>query len=300
MHKPCFNPPLNRRIYPPTRAPLAPGLDSAPHGEPQTTVASSPLSRDRRRRKSAGRFFGQRGGPRRAGQPQSLHGAQDVQGKIIVARQARQTPGAACSACSAGCSTGASCSASGAASRLAGIVVYYGAKMPAATTWSIPDRAAQHQDRLGRRPAARQSRHERRRGGRPARNVALYSRRPSSPSRTAASIRISASTRSAWRAPWSTNVAGRAFLAGRLDADAAAGQEPVPEARPHAGAQGAGSAAGAVAGAQAHQGPDPRNVPQPGLFRLGRLWRRGGLAPLFRQERARRHAVGGGACLPAC
>ena len=85
----------------------------------------------------------------------------------------------------------------------------------------------------------------------------------------------------------------RPLLAGRLDADPAARQEPVPEARPHARAQGAGGAAGALAGAQAHQGPDPRNVPQPGLFRLRRLWRRGGLAPLFRQVRARRDAVGG-------
>ena len=39
------------------------------------------------------------------------------------------------------------------------------------------------------------------------------------------------------------------LLAGRLDADPAAGQEPVPEAGAHAGAQGAGGAAGAVAGA---------------------------------------------------
>ena len=150
----------------------------------------------------------------------------------------------------------------------------------------------QHQDRLGRRPAARQSRHERRRGGRPARNVALHSRgrhrHRGSPLLLAFRHRPDRPVarhgdQSAWRA----------FLAGRLDADPAAGQEPVPDARPHAGAQGAGGAAGAVAGAQAHQGPDPRNVPQPGLFRLRRLWRRSGLAPLFRQERARRHPVGG-------
>jgi hypothetical protein len=42
-----------------------------------------------------------------------------------------------------------------------------------------------------------------------------------------------------------------------------------------------------VAGAQAHQGRDPRHVSQPGLFRLGRIWRGGCVTALFRQERAR-------------
>ena len=37
---------------------------------------------------------------------------------------------------------------------------------------------------------------------------------------------------------------------------------------------------------------DPRTLPQPGLFRLRRLWRRGGRAALFRQIRAQRDAGG--------
>ena len=146
-----------------------------------------------------------------------------------------------------------------------------------------PRPLAQHQDRLGGRQAARQSRHDRRRGGRAARDVALYPaggdgdrgppllfafrHRPDRPGPR------DGDEPDAWP-----------LHAGRLDADAAAGEEPVPEARPDGRAQGAGSAARAVAGAEAHEGPDPRNVSQPGLFRLGRLWRRGGVAALFRQN----------------
>ena len=157
-----------------------------------------------------------------------------------------------------------------------------------------PRPLAQHQDRLGRRQAARQPRHDRRRGGRAARDVALHpaggdgDRGPPllfafryRPDRSGAR---DGDQCDAWR-----------LHAGRFDADAAVGQEPVPEAGPDAGAQGAGSAAGALAGAEAQQGPDPRNVSQPGLFRLGRLWRRGSVAALFRKIRARRLALGGGA-----
>ncbi len=81
--------------------------------------------------------------------------------------------------------------------------------------------------------------------------------------------------------------------AGRLDADAAARQEPVPDPGAHRLAQDPGGDPGAVAGAQVHQGPDPRTLPEPGLFRRRRLWRRGGGAALFRQARPRRDARGG-------
>ena len=72
-------------------------------------------------------------------------------------------------------------------------------------------------------------------------------------------------------------------LAGRLDPDAAACQEPVPDPGAHACAQTAGSRARAVAGAQTFQGRDPRALSEPRLFRLRRLWRRGRRAALFRQ-----------------
>ena len=176
----------------------------------------------------------------------------------------------------------------------AGVVVYYGAKMPAATTWSIPDRSPNIKIVSVDGQPARQSRHDGRRGGRAARDVALhpagghghrgpallfaFRRRPGRP-----------------RPRHGDQPDSWPLHAGRLDADAAACQEPVPEARPHAGTQGAGGAAGALARAQAFQGPDSRNVPEPGLFRFGRLWRRGGVAALFRQVRARRHAGRGGA-----
>ena len=57
---------------------------------------------------------------------------------------------------------------------LAGLVIYYGAQMPSATTWAIPDRPPNVQHRLRRRPADRQSRHDRRRGLRLQRDVALH------------------------------------------------------------------------------------------------------------------------------
>ncbi len=81
-------------------------------------------------------------------------------------------------------------------------------------------------------------------------------------------------------------------LAGRLDADPAARQEPVPDPGAHAAAQAAGSRTRALAGAQAFQGRDSRTLSQPGLFRLRRLWRRGGGAALFRQVGQERHARG--------
>ena len=81
-------------------------------------------------------------------------------------------------------------------------------------------------------------------------------------------------------------------LAGRLDADAAARQKPVPDPGTHDGAQAAGSGAGAVAGAQALQERNSRALSQPRLFRLRRLWRRGGGAALFRQTRQERHGRG--------
>ena len=75
----------------------------------------------------------------------------------------------------------------------------------------------------------------------------------------------------------------RGVAAGRLDADPAARQEPVPDPGAHRLAQDPGGDPGALAGAQLRQGPDPRTLPQPGLFRRRRLRRRGGGAALFRQ-----------------
>ena len=72
---------------------------------------------------------------------------------------------------------------------------------------------------------------------------------------------------------------------GRLDADPAARQEPVPDAGTHAVAQDPGGDPGAMARAPVFQGSDPRTLSEPGLFRLGRLRGRGGGAEIFRQER---------------
>ena len=96
---------------------------------------------------------------------------------------------------------------------VAGIVVYYGAKMPAATTWSIPDRPPNIKivsvdgkllANRGMTGGEAVGLHE----------MSPYIPRPSSPSRTAASIRISASIRSAWPRAMVTNLLGGRFSQG--------------------------------------------------------------------------------------
>ena len=83
-------------------------------------------------------------------------------------------------------------------------------------------------------------------------------------------------------------------FAGRFDADPAARQEPVPDTGAHRLAQDPGGDSRPLARAQLHQGPDPRTLPQPGLFRRRRLRRRGGGAALLQQIGPQRVALGGG------
>ena len=59
----------------------------------------------------------------------------------------------------------------------AGMVAWYGAKMPALTTWSIPGRSPNIKIVVGRRQASRQPRHDRRRSAPACPDVALYSGR---------------------------------------------------------------------------------------------------------------------------
>ncbi len=175
----------------------------------------------------------------------------------------------------------------------AGIVVYYGARMPSVADWAVPDRPPNVKivSVDGKLVANR--------GMTGGEAVGLHEMSPYIPMAVIAIedrrfySHVGVDPIGLARAVFN-NLTQRPLLAGRLDADPAARQEPVPQARAHAGAQGAGGAAGAVAGAQAQQGPDPRNVPEPGLFRLGLLRRRGGVAPLFRQIGARRDAGRGG------
>ena len=152
--------------------------------------------------------------------------------------------------------------------------------------------AAQHRHPGERRHAPRQPRRDRRRAPSRSRNCRPICPRRSSPSRTGASTTISASIRSASPRAIVRNLTRRGVVAGRLDADAAARQEPVPDPGAHRLAQDPGGDPGALAGAQVHQGPDPRTLPQPGLFRRRRLRRRGGGAALFRQARHARDARG--------
>ena len=88
------------------------------------------------------------------------------------------------------------------------------------------------------------------------------------------------------------NLAHQRRPAGRLDPDAAARQEPLPDPGAHRLAQDPGGDPGALARAQLLQGPDPRALPQPGLFRRRRLRRRGRRPALLRQVGAQRVALG--------
>ena len=78
-------------------------------------------------------------------------------------------------------------------------------------------------------------------------------------------------------------------LAGWVDADPAARQEPVPDPGAHPATQIAGGGTCDLAGAQAFQERDPRALSEPGLFRLRRLWRRSRSPTLFRQIGQERH-----------
>src|SRR3954470_11623753 len=75
---------------------------------------------------------------------------------------------------------------------------------------------------------------------------------------------------------------------GRLDADPAARQEPVPDPGAHRLAQDPGGDPRLLARAQLRQGPASRALPQPGLFRRRRLRRRSGGPALFLEARAGR------------
>ena len=125
-------------------------------------------------------------------------------------------------------------------------------------------------------------------------------RAPCSPSRIGASTVTSASIRSASPAPLVRQPARRRRRPGRQHDHPAGGEEPVPDAGAHDQAQGAGTAAGAVAGAPLQQGPDPRDLPQPRLFRRRHLRRRRGVAQVLRPAGdAGQHISGGDAGRPA-
>ena len=113
----------------------------------------------------------------------------------------------------------------------AGIVVYYGAKMPAATTWSIPDRSPNIKivSADGRLLANR--------GMTGGEAVGLHEMSPYIPQAVMAIedrrfySHFGIDPIGLARA-MATNLMHGRFHARRLDADTAAGEKPVPEARP--------------------------------------------------------------------
>ena len=214
-------------------------------------------------------------------------------------REANADPRQGRAAASRVCSIGARCSACGRVIAAVGMLVWVGAHLPPIQSLEIPKRPPTIQitgsdgsvlvtrgemagsQCLAEGPAAlsaeRLHRHRR-----PQVLLALRNRslghRPRGRDQRAASWRF---------ARW-------------LDPHPTACQEPFPDPGAHAPAQIAGSRTGALAGAQAFQEGNPRALPQPRLFRLRRLWRRGGRAALFRQigekrhDRGSRHARGPG------
>ena len=75
--------------------------------------------------------------------------------------------------------------------------------------------------------------------------------------------------------------------AGRLDHHPAARPQHLPDQRPQLRPQGPRGHIGAGAGVALLQGPDPRALSQPGLFRRRRLRHRRRLAPVLRSQRHR-------------
>ena len=104
--------------------------------------------------------------------------------------------------------------------------------------------------------------------------------------------------RSSWRRSHRTGArrdrehGGRPCRAGRLDADAAARQEPVPRSRPHLRAQAPGSDARGLSGVALFQGPDTDALSQSRLFRRRRHRYRGGVRALLQQTCERADASG--------
>ena len=84
----------------------------------------------------------------------------------------------------------------------------------------------------------------------------------------------------------------RTAAAGRLDHHPAGRQELPPDQRAVLHAQDQGSAARDEDRAHLLQGEDPRALSQRNLSRRRRLWRGGGVAPVFRQVGARADAAG--------
>ena len=133
---------------------------------------------------------------------------------------------------------------------------------------------AQHPDPRHRRQPDRQSRRHRRRVGHDLASFRLTCRTRSSPSRTAASARISASTRSALSARSSKNFFAGGVVEGgsTLTQQLAKNMFLTPERSLKRKVQEV--VLSRLAGDEILQGRDPRDVPEPGLFRFGRLWHR--------------------------
>ena len=162
-----------------------------------------------------------------------------------------------------------------------------------------PEAPALDPDRRPRRPRARDPRRHGRRGGHAEGSCRAMCRRPSSRSRIAASIRITASTRSASRAPLVANVLRRGVSQGgsTITQQLAKNLFLTQERTLTRKLQEVG--AGAVARAQVQQDRDPRALSQPRLFRRRRLRRRGRGAALFRQVRRRSSRSRKPRCWPA-
>ena len=178
-------------------------------------------------------------------------------------------------------------SASGASSPASALIAYFAAELPGASEWRVPDRPPNIQilavdgALIGNRGDT---------GGESVRICAScrpMCRMPSSPSRTGASARISASTRSASTRAVAKNVFAGGVVEGgsTLTQQLAKNMFLTPERSLKRKVQEVVLAVWLET--QILQGPDPGDVSEPRLFRLGRLWHRRGGAALFRPSTRR-------------
>ena len=167
-------------------------------------------------------------------------------------------------------------------------------RQAAAGSLGDPGPPPQRQDRLGGRRADGQSWPDRRQGSLAGRDEPLY---PAGGDRHRGPALLRPLGRRSDRHHPRLHAehGGRRDRAGRLDPDPAARQERLPQSRPDHPPQDPGSDPGFVAGAEIHQGPDPRDVSEPGLFRLRFDRRRGSVPALFRQAGRRGESRRGGA-----
>ena len=165
---------------------------------------------------------------------------------------------------------------------IAGLVIYYGARMPSAETWTIPERPPNVKitgvdgSTIANRGIT---------GGE---ELSLQEMSPYIPQAVVAIEDRRFYSHFGFDPIGFARAMTRNLLAGHMVQGGSTLTQQLaknlfPLAGPHAGAQGAGSAARHLARAQIFQGRNPDHVSEPGVLRFERVRGRGRLAALFQQ-----------------